>query len=169
VKIFLVGFMGVGKSYWAKLWAQKINYACYDTDEMIEAQQQQSIVTIFETKGEFFFRQQEADVLRSFSPIKNAIISCGGGMPCYHSNMQWMNDNGMTVFLNAPANYLQQNILSQPLKRPLLIALQPAELLVSIETKLEERLPIYLQSKLVLDATTITEHSIDTIIKNLAK
>jgi shikimate kinase len=168
VKIFLIGFMGVGKSYWGKLWAEKTAYTYFDTDEMIEAQQQQSIATIFDTKGEIFFREQEANTLRNLPPIKDAIISCGGGVPCYHNNMQWMNENGVTVFLNAPATYLQKNILSQPQKRPLLMALQPADLLVNIQTKLAERLPIYLQAKVVLDATIITEHTIDSIIENLS-
>ncbi|HEX2683637.1 MAG TPA: shikimate kinase, partial [Ferruginibacter sp.] len=98
-KIFLVGFMGSGKTYWGRIWAQAYQLAFYDLDEVIEQDQGKTVAEIFKTYGEDRFRQIEAGTLRSFSEKNNCIVACGGGTPCFHDNMQWMNEQGTTVYL----------------------------------------------------------------------
>src|SRR6187401_1227795 len=100
MKIFLVGFMGSGKTYWGKIWAQKNAMNFFDLDALIEEQEKKTIAAIFETEGEEYFREKEAMVLRTLPGANDCIIACGGGTPCYHDNMKWMNEHGGTVYLD---------------------------------------------------------------------
>ena len=168
-RIFLVGFMGTGKSYWGKIWADKINFSFIDLDEMIEHEEHCSIAQIFEKKGEDYFRQKEATTLRLMKQHKKTIIACGGGTPCFFENMQWMNENGITVLLQADAAYILKNIERQPGQRPLIKGKNITEQLLFIEKKLKDRELFYSEADIQLDAEAADENSIDYIkikIKN---
>ena len=163
-RIFLTGFMGSGKTHWGRLWAARHHLSFIDLDEAIEQEEQLSIEDIFEKKGEDYFRQKEATILRSMDQYTNAIISCGGGTPCFFDNILWMNAHGLTVLLKASPAYILKNILLQGGKRPLLNKLNQSELLFYIETKLRERNTFYEQAMAVLASEHITERSIDSFI-----
>jgi shikimate kinase len=163
-RIFLIGFMGTGKSHWGKLWAQKNGMGFYDMDELIEQAENQTVVDIFENAGEDYFRVKEASILRSQLEQENCIIACGGGAACFNGNMEWMNEHGFTVYLTAPASFLLQRIMDEKEKRPLVKNVNEAELLFFIEQKLKEREPFYNQAKAVLDATTLTENSLAALL-----
>lgn len=165
MRIFLLGFMGSGKSYWGKIWAERHNYNFIDLDELIEKREQKSIVEIFEENGEDIFRLLETKMLRDLSRHDNCIISCGGGTPCFHDNIIWMNEKGTTVYLSALASYLFEKIKDEKEKRPLIKNVSEAELLFFTEQTLKKRLPVYEESKITLDASELMEDSIDEIVR----
>ncbi|MBI3883539.1 MAG: shikimate kinase [Sphingobacteriales bacterium] len=157
--IFLVGFMGTGKSHWGKIWSQANQIPFVDLDDAIETAEGKSVAAIFELNGEDYFRKLETATLRSFAHQKNIIISCGGGTPCFNNNMQWMNENGVTVFIATPAAIIAQRVMKEQEKRPLLKGLTPTQLLDFIEQKLLERAPFYSQAKITLIEAAITEET----------
>lgn len=164
MRIFLVGFMGSGKSHWGKIWALKHNYAFFDLDEQVEQREQRSVAEIFETSGEEIFRLLETKMLRDITRNEDCIISCGGGTPCFHENMKWMNEKGCTLYLSAPPGYLFENIRMQKDKRPLINTINEAELLFFTEKKLIERLPFYEAAQFTLAAQDLNKESLEKII-----
>ncbi len=157
--VFLIGFMGSGKTHWGKIWAAKNGLNFYDLDEVIETKEGKTIATIFETKGEGYFRKIETAALHTLSEKQNCIIACGGGAACFNDNMQWMNENGTTVYLSATPQYIFNHVIDGQLKRPLIKKLNKAELLFFIEQKLKEREPFYKQAKIILQVNDINDDS----------
>ncbi|RYD70893.1 MAG: shikimate kinase, partial [Sphingobacteriales bacterium] len=149
---YLVGFMGSGKTYWGRQWAQHLQRKFIDLDQLIEQQEQLSVQQIFEKPGENWFREKEALTLRSLLDDRNLLISCGGGAPCFHDNMKFMNETGNTIYLQGSPKFLLQNIVKEPDARPLLKNMNEAEMLFFIEKKLAERNAFYRQAKLILNA-----------------
>jgi shikimate kinase len=162
--VFLVGFMGTGKTHWGKIWAEKLHYLFVDLDEVIEKDEGISVHEIFENKGEDYFRMKEAETLRQMRSEENTVIACGGGTPCFFDNMAWMNANGVSVLLKANAGFILQNIRKQLGKRPLLKDMNEEEMLSFIETKLAERETFYNKATITLDAQTAGINSIDKVI-----
>lgn len=165
MKVFLLGFMGSGKSHWGRIWADKLAMPFYDLDERIEVEQQQAIAAIFENKGEDYFREREADALRAFETIPAGIIACGGGTPCFFDNIAWMNANGLTVYLQANPRLLYDRVMLEKEKRPLLKKVNEAELLFFIEQTLKSREPFYQQAAIVLPVADADEESLGAIIQ----
>lgn len=165
-KIFLTGFMGSGKTYWGKLWAAQTGMHFFDLDEEIEAAEGKTIADLFEQHGEAYFRQKETDTLKTFAQKGNCIIACGGGTACFNNNMQWMNDNGTTVYLLATANEILQRVVNEQDKRPLIKDFAPVDLLAFIENKIKERSVFYNQAKIILPVATVELNTINTIISN---
>lgn len=161
----MLGFMGSGKSYWGKIWAERSGFTFLDLDQLIENREQATIVDIFERKGEEIFRLLETKMLRDLARHENCIIACGGGTPCFHDNMNWMNEKGTTVFLSAPASYLFEKIKSEKAKRPLIKSVNEAELLFFTEQKLKERQPYYEQAACTLEASDLNESSLQSILE----
>jgi shikimate kinase len=137
--IFLIGFMGSGKSHEGRLLSEHTGLPFIDLDEWIQQQEGRSITEIFNTEGEMYFRDLEAIQLQlataSFSedlalPIGGSllkgIVATGGGTPCFHENMDWMNEHGITIWLNLTIAVLAERLMSE-------------ELLVFIEKKIEDR------------------------------
>ncbi len=165
-KIFLIGFMGSGKTYWGKLWAAESGFQFYDLDEIIEQEEKKSVAEIFEQNGEDYFRQKETGVLKSFLQKQNCIIACGGGTPCFNNNMQWMNGNGTTVYLMATADEILRRVINEQEKRPLIMNLSPDELLEFIVPKLKERDFFYSKATIILPVKYITATTINEVLKN---
>ena len=168
MRIFLLGFMGTGKSHWGSLWAAAHHVNFIDLDKEIERSEGMAILDIFEKKGEDHFREVEARELRLLGDQENCIIACGGGAPCFHENMEWMNSKGHTIFLEANPQYILANIEKEKGKRPLLKNMNDAELLFFIEQKIKERIEFYKQSKTVLAAKDLTDKSFEAIL-NIVK
>lgn len=156
---FLNGFMGSGKSHWGKIWAAEFKLAFVDLDEVIQMEEGSSVVDIFESKGEEYFRRVEAKTLREVSEQKNTIIACGGGTPCFHDNMKWMNDKGISVYISATPEDILRRLLNGQAQRPLIKKLNPSELLFFIQQKIKEREPFYKQCNIILQSADITEHT----------
>ncbi|HRH60897.1 MAG TPA: shikimate kinase [Chitinophagaceae bacterium] len=165
-KIFLVGMMGSGKTYWADKLAQQYNMQSFHLDDVIEAEERKSISHIFQHQGEHYFRELERDCLRKFEGEDNCIVSTGGGTPCFHSNMQWMNDNGITIWIDESVDVLAWRLQKEKEHRPLISNLDDAALKNFLEEKLEERKTFYSLAKHRLHGTTITEENFKAIIES---
>ncbi|MEM9258298.1 MAG: shikimate kinase [Bacteroidota bacterium] len=149
--IFLTGFMGAGKSYTGRRLASLLDVAFIDLDERIEVTAGTTINTIFADQGEQVFRQLEADTLRSLQTEIPGVVATGGGAPCYHDNMDWMNANGTTVFLDPPLSILVQRLEAGRSHRPLLHTAD--ELAAFVQNKLESRRSDYEKAKIHLRPT----------------
>ena len=141
------------------MWTQ-FGYFFYDLDEVIEINEGKSIAAIFEKDGEEFFRRIETQALQSFSQKNNCIVACGGGAACFNNNIDWMNTNGATVYIEASPQYILSRVKEEKSKRPLINKLNEAELIFFIEQKLKERIPFYNQAKLTLQAETLDNNSL---------
>lgn len=163
-KIFLIGFMGSGKTYWGKQWASAHDFSLVDLDDAIEKSEGKTVVELFEQHGEDYFRMLETRILHRLANKRNTIIACGGGTPCFHDNMKWMNDHGKTVYISSTPTRILERVLEEQSKRPLLKKINKAELLFFIEQKLKEREPFYMQAKHMLDVETITNETFKEVI-----
>ncbi len=150
MRIFLLGFMGSGKSYTGVRLAQQLSYPFVDLDNYIEDQQGKSIDQIFEESGEDTFRQNESDALKSMNTFENVVVACGGGTPCFFDNMDWMKKHGTTIFLDLPPTILEKRLLIGMEHRPLIKNLnKKGELLTYIENKLSERKAFYQKADII--------------------
>jgi shikimate kinase len=130
---------------------------------VIEKNQDRSIAAIFEKQGEDHFRKIENAALRSLAATTNCIIACGGGTPCFYDNMQWMNEHGTTVYIEASPQYILSRVKAEKDKRPLISKLNEAELLFFIEQKLKEREHFYKQARIILPVADLNENSLSNI------
>lgn len=148
MRIFIIGFMGAGKSYLGNKLAKQLNFDFVDLDEMIERKLSMPISRVFEQYGELGFRQIEADCLHGLAKNERVVVSTGGGAPCFFENMKWMNENGITIYFSASTDLLTRRLQPEKAHRPLLASLSDAELAQFIQTKLAERGPFYEQCHL---------------------
>lgn len=149
--IFLIGYMGSGKTTLAKKLASKLELPFIDTDDEIVKEIGMSITEYFQLHGEEKFRELERKQLLKTAQ-QNAIVSTGGGSPCFFDNMQWMNENGISVYLQmSPKSLFDRLSQSKPNKRPILIGKTEEELFNFITKKLTEREPFYQQAHLIID------------------
>lgn len=163
--VFLVGFMGSGKTHWGKVWAKKYHFFFYDLDHEVEKAFGLSIEDIFEQHGEEKFRELEKYHLKKNEHAQNLLVSCGGGTPCFFDNMEWMKKNGIVVYLKASEGYILDHVIAETQKRPLLKEVNSSELLFFIQKKLTEREPTYEQADFILDVETLNDNSLDKILK----
>ena len=143
MKIFLVGFMGSGKTTFGKRLALLINTNFVDTDRFIETQQNMTIVEIFKHQGEAAFREMERKVLLELITRDSIVVSTGGGMPCFNDNMSLMLANGKVIYMKTSPEALAARLINSRCERPLIKGKSKTELLEFIEINLAEREPVY--------------------------
>ncbi len=164
--IFLLGFMGSGKSTLGPVLAEAMDYDFVDTDELIERQSECTVAEIFTEKGEAIFRRYERDILRSLFRRKKMVIACGGGLPCFFDNMEQMNAHGITVYLQATPELLAQRLEDHKAEhRPLLQDKTGEELRLHIAQMLEQREQHYTKATIVVEAL---HASLPVLIKQLS-
>ena len=161
---FLIGFMGSGKNYWGKKWADASGYDFFDIDKIVEEQQGKTISEIFAKQGEDHFRNLETIVLRNFRNKNNAIVATGGGTPCFNDNITWMNKNGTCIYLHSSPDNILKRLVSEKEKRPLIKNLKDDELLFYITEKIKERELFYNQAKIILDVDDLSENYIPDML-----
>ena len=149
--VFLIGFMGAGKTHLGRSLAQSLGYQFIDLDSHIEAAAGCSIPQIFTQEGEAAFRLREQEALHStvnqLSAQKTScVIACGGGTPCHHENLDFMKTQGFVIYLDVAPDILCERLLQQPRHRPLLPWQTKEELLPHIQQLLETRRPFYTQA-----------------------
>lgn len=147
MKIFLVGFMGSGKSSVGRVLAQKLNLKFYDTDHEIIASTGKSINEIFEKDGEAHFRELEKLTLQNLQHKDNCVIACGGGLPCHNNLMNEINKQGISIYLKLSSERLLERLLKDADKRPLLLGKNETEMKKYIFDLLDEREFYYTQSQ----------------------
>ncbi|UQD52723.1 shikimate kinase [Bacillus methanolicus] len=135
--IYLIGFMGSGKTTVGKSMSAKWNWPVFDTDEELEKKVKKSINQIFEENGEEFFRLLESEILKQM-PVNRSIITTGGGIVLKEENRRWMKENGVVVFLYAEPEEIFKRIENDD-SRPLLKTNKKA----AIKELFQARLPLY--------------------------
>jgi shikimate kinase len=167
MKIFLLGFMGSGKTHWGRIWSAAYQFSFVDLDHVIEKEKGKTIAKIFEEHGEDYFRKLETETLHSFHEHQNAIISCGGGTPCFNNNMQWMNEYGVTVYLKSTPKQLAMRLNNEQHKRPLLQNVDEHQLEDFIKEKLLQREPFYSEAQIILEAEEITKETFQRLLSTI--
>jgi shikimate kinase len=160
--------MGAGKSYWKNWLSKKYSLRGYDLDFLIEAMEEQTISEIFETEGEDYFREKEAAMLRLLKQSKTFVAATGGGTPCFHNNMDWMNQQGITIWIDEPVSVLMERLQAEKSHRPLISDLSDVELEAFLQQKLTERKPFYIQATHHLQGKNLSESGFKMILQSYA-
>jgi shikimate kinase len=157
MKIFLIGFMGSGKTHWGRLLSAKLGLSFYDLDTVIVEKEQKSVSDLFAEKGEEYFRYQEKETLEQIVEQQDGfILSCGGGTPCFFNNIEFMKKNGKVIWLNTSIEALKQRLFKERMSRPLIRAVDDADLSRYIIRKLSERRMYYQQADVTVNEESIT-------------
>ncbi|MFM2393564.1 MAG: shikimate kinase [Bacteroidota bacterium] len=156
--IFLIGLPCSGKSTLGKNLSEKLNYAFIDLDTEVCKYANKSILEIINEGGEESFRNYEKTCLQNLNLEKDVIVSTGGGTPCFYDNIEWMNKNGITVFLNPELSEILLRLQSSNSERPLLN--NSLEYLTQIKN---ERDVYYKQAKVEISSTENIEKIISKI------
>jgi shikimate kinase len=164
MKIFLIGFMGSGKTTLGRKLAARMDYEFIDLDHKLEQRVELSIAEYFSFFGEDSFRKLEKEVLRKTPYPENAVISTGGGLPCFFDNMDWMKANGKVVYLNLSPKTLADRLEAGKEERPLLQDKHGEALVAFIEQKLEEREKYYSQANIIADGLSLTAERLEQIL-----
>ncbi|TXB66991.1 shikimate kinase [Vicingus serpentipes] len=164
-KIFLLGFMGCGKSTLGKKLANKLGFQFFDLDKCIEEKVQMSITDIFKTKGEEQFRKLESDeLINILNSNDNYVVALGGGAPCFNENMDLINNSGTSIYLKYNEGILASRLINAKAERPLIVNKTKEELIDFIAKLLKEREQYYLKSKLVIEGTNITVNEVTDLL-----
>ena len=167
MRIYLVGFMGSGKTTFGRKLAQKLGYAFADLDERLAAQSGKTIPELFANLGEAEFRKLEQEVLHQTMADADVVVSTGGGTPCFFDNMAWMNKQGVTIWLDEPLTAIAARLAPEKEHRPLIAKLSDSELLAFLEKQRAERLSFYSSAQIHLQDETITPDSFKRALAKL--
>lgn len=142
-RILLVGFMAAGKTTLGKALAKDLGLQFVDLDLYIESRYHATVSQIFAERGEEGFRQIERNMLHEVAEFEDVIIATGGGTPCFFDNMEYMNAQGTTVFLDASVDVIFTRLTIARTQRPLVAGKTDEELRSYITETLKRRLPYY--------------------------
>ena len=163
--VFLIGYMGSGKSTIGYELSKMIKCSFFDLDLLIEEEMGMSVSDVFDQKGEFFFREKERDVLTNYDFSSRSIIATGGGTPCFFGNQNFMNSVGHTIYLKISCHELV-NRLKGDKKRPLLYN-QKLNLEEFIFQEISERAQYYEKSHYVIESDNILISQVQEIINKI--
>lgn len=164
--IFLIGYMGCGKSTLGRALSKATGWQFIDLDNYIEGRYHKTVNEIFAEKGEEGFRTLEKNMLHEVALFENVIIACGGGTPCFYDNMEFMNAHGTTVFLNADIEKLHTRLMRGRHKRPLIANKSDEELREFILAALDKRMKFYSMAKAVFTSDLLdTRSQIDDTVE----
>lgn len=163
--IFLIGFMGSGKSYWGKQLGQALKVPFFDLDERIEENEGRPITEIFAAEGEEYFRRKESEVLMLLTETHdNFVMATGGGTPCFFNNIDYMNKMGTTIWINCSVNCLFDRLRDEKTSRPLLKELTEDQMKGYITKKLGDRKIFYQQAtEIIYEEEQTLENFLDKI------
>ena len=168
MNIFLIGYMGSGKSSVGKKLSEVLHYNFLDLDDYIQKKENKSITEIFKNKGEIYFRKIENKYLAEIESLKsNTIISLGGGTPCYGNNMEVIKNskNSKSIYLKTSIVNLANRLLIEKDNRPLISHIRNIEELKEFIGKhLFERSPYYNQSDLIINTD---QKSLDEVVQTI--
>lgn len=160
--------MGAGKTTIGKALAKQLGLMFYDLDWYIETRMRRTVKQIFDEHGEAGFRQREHNMLHEVAEFEDVVISCGGGTPCFFDNIDYMNQQGQTVYLKATPDVLAQHLRMGKGVRPLLLGKSPEELDRFIREQLREREKYYSQARHIFDVSLMDNfEKIDATVKQL--
>jgi shikimate kinase len=150
-KIFLIGFMGCGKTTLGQLLSKQLNFAFIDTDLEVEREAGKNITEIFKNEGESFFRKAETVVLEKILLMNgNLVVASGGGTPCFNNNIKKMLQTGTVIYLSCRADVITERI-NKDFDRPLLES--STNLLADINKMLSKRELFYRKAHIIIDVS----------------
>jgi shikimate kinase len=165
-KIFLIGFMGSGKSTVGRRLASQLKWSFIDLDEKIEKMEGMKIPDIFSLMGEPYFRQLETKALKALKSETDTVISTGGGTPCFADNMDFMMSSGLTIYLKMTPASLRRRLARSSEGRPLLNNIDRKGLGAYIATKLAEREKWYSRAELIIDGLNNNSSDLLSLVKD---
>lgn len=158
MRIYLVGYMGSGKTTLAKKLASDSSYDFIDLDETFEKQYKITVSDFFAKYGEELFRKIESELLKKTASFDNCVVATGGGTPCFFDNMDWMNDNGVTVFVKVSPKTAADRIFHSKHKRPITDGKDIDELIAFVEKHYAERLPFYEKAQILVKGENLSKN-----------
>ncbi len=153
--VFLVGYMGVGKTTIGKKLAKKLVMEFIDLDGFIGLNEGVTVQRLIEEKGEPDFREIERKYLKELSKKDNLLISTGGGTPCFFDNMETINRNGTSIYLKMDEKSLVNRLVNHTESRPLIAGKNKEELAEFVNQHLKKRTPFYEQAKLSFNVLSL--------------
>jgi len=165
--IFLVGFMGAGKTTIGKELAKQLKFKFIDLDDQIESSTKKSISTIFKREGERAFRIIEQQALFNLVDSNKIVVATGGGCATYENNMSWMNEHGFTIYLFAHPGIIFHRLAQQRSGRPLIEEKSDIELMEYINDVMETRHQYYNQAMHKENAAQTVSEIVTAIISKL--
>lgn len=171
MKLFLIGYMGCGKSSLGRKIAKVAGVEFYDMDSMIEQREGATISDIFHFAGEQYFREKERALIEEFGSMDGSmVISTGGGAPTWEDNMERMNQIGTSVYLRRTAVQIASRLSPHGRqKRPKLRGLNDEELVAFMTENMAEREPFYSQATITLDCAEMSDEQLVERILELVK
>ena len=166
-RIYIIGFMGVGKTTLGKKLARRLNYSYIDTDKLLEHKYKVSIDNFFLKYGEELFREFEHQCLTETLELERYVVSTGGGLPCYFDAMEKINKSGTSIYIQMDAKSIYNRLVNSKQKRPLVKNLTSNELLDYIELKLKSREEYYNQAHITIPGINLDLDNLVTLLKNL--
>jgi shikimate kinase len=163
--IYIIGFMGSGKSTAGKKLSGVLGWTFIDIDRKIEEVAGKTIPQIFAGDGEDVFRKIESDVLNSINPGEGTIVSTGGGTPCHGNNMDLMLRTGLTVYLKMTPEQLTYRLLESTAVRPLIKNVSDEQLPEFIEKVLSVREKYYSRAEIIIDGINLDINRLISLIK----
>jgi shikimate kinase len=152
MKIFLIGFMGSGKSFWGRRLSEKLRMPFFDLDDQIEEHSGKPITDLFREKGEEHFRLLEKDLLHIITESHDSfVMACGGGTPCFYNNLDYMKQAGTVVWINLSPDQLFERLRKEKEHRPLIRDLSDEQLRSFILRKFADRKMYYDQADVHAD------------------
>ncbi len=155
--IFLIGFMGSGKSTLGQAVSKATGLQFIDLDNYIECRFHANVRDIFALRGEDGFRDIERRMLNEVCMFEDVIVACGGGTPCFFDNMDVMNRVGATVYMSASIERLHQRLKFGRSRRPLIASMSDDELLIYIKQALDSRMQYYSKAKSIFNADMLDD------------
>jgi len=143
MRIYLIGYMGCGKSTLGRRLSKHLDLQFVDMDHYIEERNYKTIPQIFAEEGEAEFRKKERKALEELSEFTDIIIATGGGAPCFFDNINLMNRTGKTIYLNINPDILAVRLLKSKTERPLIKGKSKEELITFIDETLRKRNEFY--------------------------
>lgn len=147
MRIYLIGYMGCGKSTLGRRLSEYLGMQFVDMDHYIEMRNHKTIPQIFAEDGESEFRNKERKALEELSEFTDTVIATGGGAPCFFDNIDLMNKTGKTIYINIDPIILAERLLKSKTERPLIKGKSKEELITFIGDTLQKRNQFYKQAK----------------------
>jgi shikimate kinase len=163
--VYIIGFMGSGKSTAGKKLAAILEWTFIDLDRKIEEKAGKTIPQIFAQDGEDQFRQIETDVLKKVKGLTETIVSTGGGTPCHGDNMDLMLETGLTIYLKMTPQQLTNRLLESSGERPLIKNIPDDQLFEFIEKKLSVREKWYARANIIIEGINLDINRLHSIIE----
>ncbi len=165
--MFIIGYMASGKTTFGRALARRTGHEFIDLDFYIEQRFRKSIADIFAEKGEDEFRRIEAAMLREAGEFENTVVSCGGGTPCFHDNMNYMLSRGDVIWLEASPERITERLIINNARRPLMRGKTPEEIRHSVEEGLATRHKWYSLANIRFNGEHLEDKlQIDTSVTN---